>query len=174
MQEEKIMKSIRKIIAIVLVLVTVLGAAAIAENSVSGDRLIATGNCYLRKGPGLDYDIVAVIHKGDKVTRDGDRYEIDARGVVWYRVMTAGGKLGWASSVYIHYDIKEVGRVKTTGSVNIRDKASKSGKILGVIEKGKTVNCAGMQRDENGTIWYLVTYANKVGWVSSKYAVEAN
>ncbi len=167
------MKAIKKIIAIVLVLATVFCTAAMAESNAKR-ILTATGNCNLRKGPGLDYGIITVIHKGDKVTMiDEDIWEDDARGVVWYKVKTAKGKTGWASSVYLHESTKEIGLVKTTGNVNIRNKATtKDSKILGSIPKGKTVKCTAIQRDENGTMWFLITYAGKVGWISSKYAVE--
>ena len=167
------MKLIKKIIAIVLVLATLICTAAMAEHS-SYDILTATGNCNLRKGPGLDQKIIHVIHKGDKVIYDGDTWKTDERGVTWYKVTTSDGKYtGYASSVYLHYDTKSIGTVKTTGNVNIRNKATTNGsKILGSIPKGKTVKCTAIQRDENGTMWFLITYAGKVGWISSKYAVE--
>ena len=166
------MKLIKKIIAIVLVLATLICTAAMAEHK-SYDILTATGNCNLRKGPGLNYKILHVIHTGDKVIYDGETWETDERGVTWYKVTTSDGKFtGYASSVYLHYNSKEIGTVKTTGSLHIRDKATINGKILGTIPKGKTVKCTAIQRDENGIIWFLITYAGKVGWISSKYAVE--
>ena len=166
------MKLIKKIVAIVLVLATLICTAAMAEHS-SYDILTATGNCNLRQGPGLNYKILHVIHTGDKVIYDGDTWETDERGVTWYKVTTSNGKTtGWASSVYLHYDAKDIGSVKTTGNVRMRNKATVSGKALLTVPKGKTVKCTAIQRDENGTMWFLITYAGKVGWISSKYAVE--
>ena len=166
------MKLIKKIVAIVLVLATLICTAAMAEHS-SYDILTATGNCNLRQGPGLNYKILHVIHAGDKVIYDGDTWETDERGVTWYKVTTSNGKTtGWASSVYLHDDVKSIGTVKTTGDVRMRNKATVSGKALLTVPKGKTVKCTAIQRDENGTMWFLITYAGKVGWISSKYAVE--
>ena len=166
------MKLIKKIVAIVLVLATLICTAAMAEHS-SYDLLTATGNCNLRQGPGLNYKVLHVIHTGDKVIYDGDTWEMDERGVVWYKVTTSNGKTtGWASSVYLHDDVKSIGTVKTTGDVRMRNKATVSGKALLTVPKGKTVKCTAIQRDENGTMWFLITYAGKVGWISSKYAVE--
>ena len=166
------MKAIKKIIAIVLVLATVFCTAAMAE-FWTYSYLTATGNCNLRQGPGLNYKIIRVIHTGDKVIYDGDTWETDERGVTWYKVTTSNGKTtGWASSVYLHDDVKSIGTVKTTGNVHMRDKATVKGKALQTVPKGKTVKCTAIQRDENGTMWFLVTYAGKVGWISSKYAVE--
>ena len=166
------MKLIKKIVAIVLVLATLICTAAMAEHS-SYDILTATGNCNLRQGPGLNYKVLHVIHTGDKVIYDGDTWETDERGVTWYKVTTSNGKTtGWASSVYLHYDAKDIGTVKTTGDVRMRNKATVSGKALLTVPKGKTVKCTAIQRDENGTMWFLITYAGKVGWISSKYAVE--
>ena len=166
------MKLIKKIIAIVLVLATLICTAAMAE-FWTYSYLTATGNCNLREGPGLNYKIIRVIHTGDKVIYDGDTWETDERGVTWYRVTTSNGQItGWASSVYLHDDAKSIGTVKTTGNVHMRDKATINGKILLTVPKGKTVKCTAIQYDENGVIWFLITYAGKVGWVSSKYAVE--
>ena len=166
------MKAIKKIIAIVLVLATVFCTAAMAKHW-SYDILTAVGNCNMRKGPGPNYKIIHVIHTGDKLIYDGETWETDERGVTWYKVTTSDGKYtGYASSVYVHSDSRSLGHVRTTGSLNIRDKASLSGKILGTVPKGKTVDCTNAMRDENGTMWFLITYAGKVGWISSKYAVE--
>ena len=166
------MKLIKKIIAIVLVLATVFCTAAMAETANGGRKLIATGNCNLRKGPGLEYKVITVIHTNDTVIQIGEEWEIDSRNVVWYKVTTKNGKTGWASSVYLHESRKDIAKVKTTGNVNLRNENSRNGKILTVVPKGQIVKCTNAMRDADGVMWFLVTYAGKVGWISSKYATE--
>lgn len=60
--------------------------------------LTATGNLYLRKGPGVLYGTIATIFKGDKVQPTGE--EKTVLGRVWYEVIYDGVR-GWASSKYL-------------------------------------------------------------------------
>lgn len=164
------MKTMKKLIAVILTLATVImGAAALAEGK--GDILIATGKCNLRQEADLDSGILAIIHKGDKLTRTGE-WKYDIRGILWYRVVNAGGKTGWASSVYLHYANEEIGRIETTARLNIRFAASLKAESIGIIGKGITVNCTDAARDADGKLWYLITYAGKTGWISADYARE--
>ena len=54
----------------------------------------------------------------------------------------------------------------TMENLNLRDKASTSGRILTTIPKGKTVTILS-EKDENG--WYKVSYDGKTGYVSGSY-----
>ena len=54
----------------------------------------------------------------------------------------------------------------TMENLNLRDKASTSGRILTTIPKGKTVMILS-EKDENG--WYKVSYGGKTGYVSGSY-----
>ena len=54
----------------------------------------------------------------------------------------------------------------TMENLNLRDKASTSGRILTTIPKGKTVTILS-EKDENG--WYKVSYGGKTGYVSGSY-----
>lgn len=60
--------------------------------------LTATGNVWLRKGPGVLYGTLALIYRGDKVQPTGE--EKSVLGRVWYEVI-ADGIRGWASSKYL-------------------------------------------------------------------------
>ena len=54
----------------------------------------------------------------------------------------------------------------TMENLNLRDKASTSGRILTTIPKGKTVTILS-EKDENG--WYKVSYDGKTGYVSNLF-----
>ena len=57
-----------------------------------------TGDTHVRKGPGLKYKSIGVLHKGDE-TRYLGKISTDSRGVDWYKV-DWNGKVGWVSSMY--------------------------------------------------------------------------
>ena len=57
-----------------------------------------TGDVWLRTGPGLDYDSVAILKTGRSYEYLGES-SVDGRGVAWYRI-SAGEKEGWVSSRY--------------------------------------------------------------------------
>ena len=64
----------------------------------AGQKIKATGNANVRKGPGLEYDSMGVLESGDKLTFLGIAKK-DDRGVAWYKV-NFYGKTGWISSRY--------------------------------------------------------------------------
>jgi len=66
---------------------------------VTGTYVEATGGkSNLRKGPGLDYDDIDTVNKGERASYLGS-YSRDERGVLWYRVRFEG-QTGWISSRY--------------------------------------------------------------------------
>lgn len=64
----------------------------------AGQKIKATGNAHIRKGPGLDYDSMGTIAAGKTLTFLGF-VKKDGRGVAWYKV-SFNGKTGWISSKY--------------------------------------------------------------------------
>ena len=64
----------------------------------AGQKIKATGNANVRKGPGLNYDSMGVLESGDKLTFLGIAKK-DDRGVAWFKV-SFHGKTGWISSRY--------------------------------------------------------------------------
>lgn len=61
----------------------------------------------------------------------------------------------------------QVTKYKTKANLNLRTKASTSGKSIAVIKKGKEVTYVG----KSGS-WYKVKYGSKTGYVSSKYLTK--
>ena len=64
----------------------------------SKQKVKATGDVYVRKGPDRDYAEIGLLYTGDKAPYLGDRKK-DYRGVTWFKV-SYKGKTGWVSSKY--------------------------------------------------------------------------
>ena len=64
----------------------------------TAQKLKATGDAYVRTGPGLSYDTIGVLYKGKTVDFTGE-VKKDSRGVYWGKVKFSG-KTGWVSSRY--------------------------------------------------------------------------
>lgn len=88
--EEKGWVYMRKLLALLLVL-GLLSGVAFAE-------VRTTGNVNLRKGPGLDYDVLGSESTDVELEYLGET-STDARGVDWYKVSFKGGA-AWISSKY--------------------------------------------------------------------------
>lgn len=164
--EDKKMKNIKKALAAILVLATILALSTAAL--ASGKTLYATATVNLRKGAGLDYGVIRTLHKNDAATQlDSAK---DGRGVIWYKVKLENGQTGWVSSKYI--SDKPVGKasITLTGKVNLRKDANKESKSLKTVPKGTVLTFTKTEKDGRGVVWYKVSYDGKTGWVSSKYA----
>jgi uncharacterized protein YraI len=74
------------------------GGGDTGDATYSGIWVEATGDLNIRSGPGLGYQDKGTMGKGDVAEYLND-YEIDERGVVWYKVRF-GTKIGWVSSRY--------------------------------------------------------------------------
>ena len=83
-------KVIIKTLGVALALALLCGAA-LAE-------VKTTGNVWMRKGPGLNYDQVTSFSSGKSLTYEGES-SVDDRGVAWYKV-SDGKNTGWVSSKY--------------------------------------------------------------------------
>lgn len=67
---------------------------------------------------------------------------------------------------------EDAGKVKTTGSVNVRSGPGLDYESLGSVKKGTTFEYQGESRkDDRGVTWYRVKYDGSTkAWVSSRYA----
>lgn len=66
------------------------------------------------------------------------------------------------------------GKVKTTGSVNLRTGPGLGYKTIRSIGEGVSMSYDKTKKDDRGVKWYHVTYKGRTGWVSSKYAKETS
>lgn len=120
----------------------------------------ATGNVYLRTGPGTEYPALGVIKKGDTM-------EVQIALTSWaYGI--AIGKTGYASMKYLT-PIEEQKTLTATGNLNLRTGAGILNRSIGVIKKGDAVKLTGAEKTVLGRVWYEVKADGKTGWASSKY-----
>ncbi|PQD96216.1 hypothetical protein CYL18_06360 [Pradoshia eiseniae] len=128
-----------------------------------------TSNLNMRSGTSTKKSIIMTIPKGKQVT-------YISKSGSWFKVKY-GSKTGYVSSSYLKKvqaattatasktstaTVKTV--YKTTANLNLRSKASTSGKVLITIPKGKEVTYI----SRSGS-WYKVKYGSKTGYVSSSY-----
>lgn len=132
---------------------------------------IATGDVWLRKGPGTNYATIKVVNRGDQVY-----VKNNVNG--WLEVQY-GYSTGYSSAKYYKYveDVEEKTQTPltliTTAKLWLRQSAGISGKALTVIPQGTRLNCSGNTTMVGSTKWYEVAYNTYVGWSSGKYLKEA-
>lgn len=174
------MKRFMKLLAALLVVTLCMSSFAMV--AFASQKVTATGNCNVRKGPGLYYSSRGTLYKGEKATYM-DVKKRDDRGVYWLKIKF-NGSTGWVSTKYARvgnyasnkpeYDDDDdyTGRkVKATGSVNVRTGPGTGYKKLGTIYAGTTLKYRGkMSTDYNGHAWFAVIYKGKKAWVSSLYS----
>lgn len=162
------MKQIKRI-AVLLTALALLLACLPGFGALAADRITTTGSVHLRRGPGLDYKSICTIGEGTRLTYT--KTSVDDRGVLWYRV-TYDGEKGWVSSVYAQEGTGggSDNRVTTTGNVHLRAGAGADYASRTIIDAGTTLTYDKTDRDEDGVLWYHVSYRDKTGWISSRYA----
>ena len=138
-------------------------------SSASG-KVTTTGKVNLRNGAGLDYSSLGTVPNG--TTLSYTKTSVDDRGVTWYRV-SYNGKQGWISSVYTSSGSggsSSSGKVRATGSTNVRSGPSLDYKSVGTMDSGDTAPYKGeKKKDDRGVYWYKISFKGKTAWVSSKY-----
>lgn len=135
-----------------------------------------TGSVNLRAGEGTNTKKLAVLKKGTKL-------ELIALSNGWYKISCAAGE-GYVSAKYVRIitalpengaDTDEgkdtepdapsaIGTGVTTGTVNMREKASTSSKILTKLKRGTEVTLYSLS---NG--WYEAECGGKRGYLYAKY-----
>jgi len=148
------------------------------SGTISASKIYAvSGKTYIRNMPNLNGKIITTLQKGASAVCEGT-YEVDSRGVTWYKV-SLNGKSGWVSSKYTSTTpaaapapapstSKKV--TATAGSTKVRTAPNLDGAVLGYISKGKSVAyLENTSTDARGVVWYQVSYKGNTGWVSSRY-----
>lgn len=130
----------------------------------------ATGNVWLRKGPGTSYATIEVVNRGEQVY---------VKGTVngWLEVQH-GYNTGYSSASYYKFveEVEEQTKTPltlvTTAQLYLRKSAGITAKALTVIPKGTKLNCSGNTTMVGSTKWYEVAYNTFIGWSSGKYLKE--
>jgi hypothetical protein len=78
--------------------VVAVTAALMLMQGFAQAEVKTTGDVWLRTGPGLDYESVAILKTGRTYEYLGES-SVDERGVAWYRI-SVDDKTGWVSSRY--------------------------------------------------------------------------
>ena len=120
--------------------------------------------------------ILATVKNGKKFKYISSKK--DSEGKTWYQIEYKSGKKGWIHSDYAKLTgqtttattaatKKTEKKVSITGSkVVVRGSASKKGKNLGTVKKGKTFKYLSTKKDAKGKTWYQIQYTSKKkGWV---------
>ncbi len=121
-----------------------------------------TGDLNVRAKPDKTSAKLGVLKKGTTVETTGLKNG-------WYTIKY-NGKTGYISAKYTTTTKPATAAKKvvyTTANLNVRDKASTSGKKLGVLKKGTAVEVIELK---NG--WYTIKYNGKTGYISAKYTTE--
>lgn len=159
------MKKFSMILAVLLIAALLVPVAACAETVVLA---YSEGSLNLRRGPGTEYRVVAILHDGDDITvlREGD---------VWSKVETEDGDIGYIKNLYIegisdeyadgteYYDGGVI--MYTTGSVRFRSGASTDTAAMGTFSKGTKLTVLG----ENDRFYLVKDAQGRQGFVSSLY-----
>ena len=147
---QKFKKKFRKVI------VTAGLIVATTTMSVFAD-IKTTANLNMREGTSTSTKVIQVIQKGEKV-------EVIKKDGKWSQVKY-NGKTGYVYNRYLAETTVKTGTVKVGDSrLNVRAKASTSGKIIGKLYTGNKVEIKG----EDGN-WYKINYKGKTGYISKKY-----
>ncbi len=147
----------RTLLVLVLVVALVPAGAAGAAGAVVLDDL------NLRDGPGLEYDIIAVLPAGAAVEITG------APSDGWYPVVY-DDLAGWVSGVYLAVDGDGDNTTGASGAVVLDDLNLRLGpgldeEIITVLPAGALVEITGAPIEG----WYPVSYGGLTGWVSGAY-----
>lgn len=143
-----------------------------ADTTVKTKTMYTNHGVNVRTSPSASSKILGVLPKNEKiqVTKKYNKY--------WYEIIY-NDKKAYVSVDYVSAKplvvlpkVVEKGYVQNTNgvSLNVRAKASSTGKIIGSIKPGGTVSLTKKYSTATKKAsWYEVVYNNQVGYVSSKY-----
>jgi len=138
-----------------------------------------SGSLNVRKGAGTQYAKLGTLKNGKEVTVTGSKGD-------WYAI-DYNGTTGYVSRDYITKkqddttqkdetgdkddtvtDTSFTGKIKVSGSLNVRKGAGTSYAKLGTLKNGAQVKVTGSKGN-----WYAIDYNGKTGYVSGDYVVKA-
>lgn len=153
------MKIRKKILSLIIAFSSVIAVGY--STSFAQSKAQTTSNLNLRKGPNTSYGIITTMKKGSTVTI------LEEQGQ-WAKVQF-GTKIGYSSKQYLKVSSSSSSsttkKMTVTASIlNVRSKASTSGKILGKLSKNTQID---VYEVKNG--WAKINYKNNTAYVSSSY-----
>lgn len=146
-------KKFSKVVVTSTAMIAMLGTVVVSAQTMGE----TTANLNMRTGANTSTKVVQVIQKGEKV-------EVIKKDGKWSQVKY-NGKTGYVYNRYLAETTVKTGTVKVGDSrLNVRAKASMSGKIIGKLYTGNKVEIKG----EDGN-WYKINYKGKTAYISKKY-----
>lgn len=118
----------------------------------------------IRSGPGVDYETLLIVSKGDIFNAEGTAYDSD--GLPWYRVHFTEEKqdrIGYTSSAYA----SPLKQGRCTADTWLRKGAGTGKAKVIVIPKGAKPYLTGKQKKASLRVWYECIYGGHRGWASS-------
>lgn len=143
-----------KISAVIAALSILIASVSVSANQTG----TVTGSVVnVRSGAGVNYPVVTKAYGGGAVN------VVDRVGG-WTKVLLTDGSYGYISSDYV-----TMGEVKRTGyitgsTVNVREGAGVSYKVLGTVSYGQPVAVTGQEND-----WFSITFNGTTGYVCGQY-----
>ena len=138
----------------------------------------ATDHLNVRSGPGLNYEIISTLNKGDL-------YPVLKEEGEWIQINLNDGQKGWVANYLVsvkdgstsnqvnteqartNEDTKS--GIITVNSLNLRSEPSLNGNILGKLQKDDNVRIIS---ESNG--WIEISHNGESGWISSQYIQTNN
>ncbi|WP_195345921.1 SH3 domain-containing protein [Paraclostridium sordellii] len=149
----------RRIAMATLALIPFTATNTFASNQ---EGIVTATSLNVRSGPSTDSSFLFSIKKNDKVT-------ILKSENGWYKISTANGHEGWASSEYISTNISDTNqqsnkKVVNVDNLNMRNGASTSYRVIMKLNKGTVIEIIS---ESNG--WTKIKHDGRIGFVASKY-----
>ena len=149
----------RRIAMATLALIPFTATNAFASNQ---EGIVTATSLNVRSGPSTDSSFLFSIKKNDKVT-------ILKSENGWYKISTANGHEGWASSEYISTNTSDTNqqsnkKVVNVDNLNMRNGASTSYRVIMKLNKGTVIEIIS---ESNG--WTKIKHDGRIGFVASKY-----
>ncbi|CEO25271.1 mannosyl-glycoprotein endo-beta-N-acetylglucosamidase [[Clostridium] sordellii] len=149
----------RRIAMATLALIPFTATNAFASNQ---EGIVTATSLNVRSGPSTDSSFLFSIKKNDKVT-------ILKSENGWYKISTANGHEGWASSEYISTNTSNTNqqsnkKVVNVDNLNMRNGASTSYRVIMKLNKGTVIEIIS---ESNG--WTKIKHDGRIGFVASKY-----
>lgn len=145
-----------------------LMTAFVATRFVKSYKVITVKASVLnvRQGPGLSYETMTQINKGQKITVLNEKNN-------WYQVRLKNEKVGWVASwlvknTEISAHSNRIGVINQTPT-NVRQTASLNAKILTTLTKDTQVTVTYKQAG-----WTQVLFNNQIGWIKNELITVTN
>jgi N-acetylmuramoyl-L-alanine amidase len=158
--------ALKVVVAAFLLLLSVTQFDASIATAETSTATINTPTLNVRGGPGLSYNVVKQVHKGEK-------FSILERKNDWLKIKLSGHSSGWVAEWLVSTkgtsnatsgsSNTKTALIKGNG-VNVRSQPSTNSSIIGKVNNGHKVTIV----SESGN-WYKIKHSNKNAWIHRDY-----